>query len=288
MSRRAMGWLAALAAMVVLSPFAAVAQEGDAWTLQAMDMANGVLKAQWMDLRIEQIEMLSLRQPRVISRLHWQPFQWVSGDPRRSTDGNRLTYLVDRKDGPGAAALPAGFEAAIDGAVASWAGLSCTSAELVKRQDTGEDADIFDFQLGFGGFGNWQTADVVFGGWMPPSFFEAVAGRDAGTTVLAMSVTFIFVGPDGAPTDIDGDQHYDTALNEIYLNDGFSWGMESGFDVETVALHEFGHSLGLGHFEHPPQAVMNPVYTGLRRELHQRDEALACSVWSSWRLPEEQ
>lgn len=284
MSRRATGWLAA---MVLLAPFAAVAQEGEPWTLQAMELANGVLKAQWMDLRIEQVEMLSLNQPRAVSRLHWQPFRWVPGDPRRAADGDRLTYLVDRTDGPGAAAVPDGVEAAIDRAVASWARLRCSATELGKRPDAGEDADIFDSQLGFGDFGNWQAADIVFGGWMPPSFFEAVAGKDGGASILAMSVTFIFVGPDGEPTDLDGDQHFDTAANEIYFNDGFSWQAGGGFDVETVALHEIGHSLGLGHIESPPRAVMNAVYRGPHSKLSPRDEALACSVWATWHSAEE-
>jgi hypothetical protein len=285
MSRRATGWLAA---MFVLSPLAAAAQEGDSWTLQAMEMANGVLKAQWMDIRIEQVEMLSLNQPRAISRLHWQPFQWVSGDPRRLADGNRLTYLVDRTDGPNAATVSDSFEAAIDRAVASWAGLSCAATTLLaKRPDTGEDSDIFDAHLGFGGFGNWQAADVVFGGWMPPSFFEEVAGEGGGTSILAMSVTFIFVGPDEEPTDVDGDHHYDTAVNEIYFNDGFSWQVGSGFDVETVALHEIGHSLGLGHFGPPSRGIMNPVYRGPNPKLGPRDEAMACSVWASWHSSDE-
>jgi len=46
-----------------------------------------------------------------------------------------------------------------------------------------------------------------------------------------------------------------------------------GIDVETVALHENGHSLGLGHFGPPPDAVMNPVYAGIRHVPLSPDDA---------------
>jgi hypothetical protein len=65
----------------------------------------------------------------------------------------------------------------------------------------------------------------------------------------------------------------DTALNEVYYNDNFGdpdgtspdnpWVIDEelpGIDVETVALHESGHSLCVGHFGPPPKAVMNPVH----------------------------
>ena len=282
MSTRAMGWLATMA---LLAPLAAAAQEGNPWTLQAMELSNGVLKAQWMDIRVEQVELLGLDRQRgpAISHLHHQPFRWVPGDPRRAADGDRLTYLLERNDGPGGGVVDESFEAAVDRAVASWGGMPCLSSNVVvKRPDTGTDSDIFDAQFGFGGFGDWQAADIVFAGWMPPTFFDAVAGEGSGTSVLAMSVTFIFVGPDGKPTDIDGDQQFDTAANEIYFNDGFSWQIGSGIDVETVALHEVGHSLGVGHIGSPSKSVMNPVYTGVRTDLRSVDAGTACSLFGSW------
>jgi hypothetical protein len=285
MRRKATGWAAAA---VLLIPLAAAGQEGDSATLRAMDLANGVLKAQWMDFRVEQVELLSgdRNRPRVISRLHQVSPGWVPGDPRRLADGNRLTFLVDRTEGPeGSMVLPA-TEAAIDRAMASWAaGLCLNRLQVVKRPDSGGDADIFDASFGYGGFGDWRAADIVFGGWMPPSFFDAVTGEGGGASVLAMSVTFVFVGPGEVPTDLDQNGKLDIAASEIYFNDGFSWQAGSGsdsFDIETVALHEIGHSLGIGHIDPNKEAAMNPVYMGARTELTSRDEISACPIWASW------
>jgi len=84
-------------------------------------------------------------------------------------------------------------------------------------------------------------------------------------------------------------------LNEVYYNDNFGdpggdragnpWGINvslPGIDVETVALHENGHSLGIGHFGPPPIAVMNPVYGGIRHTPFSVDNAGMCAVFASW------
>jgi len=55
------------------------------------------------------------------------------------------------------------------------------------------------------------------------------------------------------------------------LNTKFPWNTNGDdFDVETVYLHENGHALGLGHSE-VVGAVMEAVYDGKRRMLHQDD-----------------
>lgn len=290
MNRQLRFWLSAV--LMLFAPLAALAAgeaqgEGDPYTLQAMEEFNGTLRGMWVDLRVEQVEVLTIGQGRASSRLHRQPFRWVPNDLRRKADGDRLTYLVDTADIVSSSVLPAGTaEAAVDRAMTTWSQSSCLQkVGVAKRAADGSDPDIFDAAYGHGGFGDFRTADVVVAGWLPPNFFDAVISPDSGSAVLALSVTFIFVGPDGQPTDVNRDGYLDTAANEIYFNSGFSWtagGAAAGMDVESVALHEIGHSLGIGHIGPPPTAVMNPVYGGLRTELLPLDHAALCTVWAGW------
>jgi hypothetical protein len=203
---------------------------------------------------------------------------------------------VDQSDGATASGLTsAATEAAIDRAMATWnSDEKCLgNVDVIKRADSGADPDIFDSFFGFGGFGDPFLADIVNAGWYPKAFFDAVGGPGGGNGILAFSVTFTFTG-----TDINGDNHRDVALNEVYYNDNFGnpggtrpgnpWGINialPGIDVETVALHENGHSLDLGHFGPPPAAVMNPVYSGIIHEPLPIDHAGMCAVWASWPNP---
>lgn len=284
MNRNVVLWLPA---MLVLCALPAMAAEGDPYTLQTMQGFNGVLRGMWMDLRVEQVEALTIGHKQPIIRLHRQPFRWVAGDYRRDADGDRLTYMVDMADVISSKTLPAeAAEAAIDRAMATWSEDTCLQkVGVVKRPWDGGDPDIFDASYGYGGFGDSRAADVVFAGWLPPDFFDAVIGPCSSHTVLALSVTFIFVGPDGKPTDVDGDGYMDTAVNEIYFNSAFPWAADEAahaIDVESVALHEIGHALGIGHFGPLPTAVMNPVYDGPRTSLFPTDHASLCSSWASW------
>ena len=264
---------------------------------QALDDANARLAAAGLQIRAEAIEFFTVGGGRPSNRIHQQEFRWVANDPRRIADGTNITYLVDQSDGATASGLTsAQTEAAIDRALDTWQAESCLrKVNLVKRSDAGADPDIFDSFFGFGGFGDPFLADIVNAGWLPRAFFELVGGPGGGRGILAFSVTFIFTDDDGNPTDINGDNYLDTALNEVYYNNTFGqagtdrvgnpWGINvalPGIDVETVALHENGHSLELGHFGPPPAAVMNPVYAGIRHDPKPSDHAGMCAVWASW------
>ena len=275
-------------------------ESGDPYVLAKMRDINNQLAAQGLRYTAESIEFFTIGAGRPSNRIHQQPFRWVPNDPRRLADGINITYLVDQSDGKTASGLKnSDTEAAIDHALTTWDNdPALDKVDIVKRADGGQDPDIFDSFFGFGRFGNPFLADIVNAGWLPRAFFEAVGGPGGGRGILAFSVSFIFVDDSGDPTDINGDNYLDTALNEVYYNDTFGdrrddragnpWGINvalPGIDVETVALHENGHSLELGHFGPPPDAVMNPVYAGIRHSPLSPDEAGMQAVWSSWPNP---
>lgn len=262
-------------------PEIALGAEGDPQLLQLIHSINDDgLKPQWLDYRVEQIELFTVGGGRMGARLHQQPYRWVASDLRRNARADALTYLVDPTWGT---AMTSGVtqpqtEAAIDRAMRTWGASACLDPiDLVKLEHPGGDVTLFDYFLGRGDFGEPFAADIVHAGW-----FGQEAGL-FGPDILGISVTFIFVDPaTGEPTDVDGDQYMDTALNEIYYSDGFPWsldGASGGIDLETVALHEAGHAFGVGHFGSPPEAVMNPAYAGVRRDLFPIDTAGLCTVW---------
>jgi hypothetical protein len=262
-----------------------------------LDAINAQLAAQGLNIRAEAIEYFTIGQGRPSNRVHQQEFRWVPNDPRRAAQGTDITYLVDVSNGATASGLSAAeTEAAIDRSMSTWNANRClTNVSIVKRADPGTDVTIYDSFFGYGGFGDYLAADIVNAGWYPRDYFEAAGGTGGGRGILAFSVTFIFTDDDGNPTDINGDNYIDTALNEVYFNDTFGdpnndrvgnpWGINiqpAGIDVETVSLHENGHSLGLGHFGPPPSALMNPVYDGIKHAPLAVDSAGMCAYWRSW------
>jgi hypothetical protein len=68
------------------------------------------------------------------------------------------------------------------------------------------------------------------------------------TSVAALAHTFYPAPPNAEP--VAGNMHF---------NDAETWGVGNSIDLFSVALHEAGHALGLGHSD-VPGAVMYPYY----------------------------
>ena len=289
-------WATALCSLLV--PQLAVAQEGDPSVLARMQRDQPAAPARAGSAspssRSSSSRSAAAGRRTGFTRRNSAGWRTIRGASPTAID---ITYLVDQSDGATASGLTnAQTEAAIDRSMNTWQANSCLKkVDIVKRADTGADPDIFDSFFGFGGFGDPFLADITEAGWLPRAFFEAVGGPGGGRGILAFSVTFIFTDDAGIPTDINGDNRLDTALNEVYYNNTFgdpaatgpairgaSTSLLPGIDVETVALHENGHSLGIGHFGPPPAAVMNPIYAGIRHSPLAVDSAGMCSVCSSW------
>jgi hypothetical protein len=272
----------AIAALAM--PALAVKGYGDPKILRKMHKINAELEEMGLGIAINEIELYTIGNGRPSNRIHQSGSRWVSGDPNRLAQGNDITYIVDQALGATFSGVSAAVtEAAIDSSLTTWDNSKCMGkVSLVKRADDGLDHTIYDAFFGAGGFGNPFAADIVNAGWFPPAFFLAVTGSP---NVLAFSVSFIFIDGAGNPFDGNGDNYPDRALNEVYYNDGFNWGINTPIpqvDVETVALHENGHSLGIGHFGPPPAAVMNPIYAGINQSPDAIDKAGMCTLWRRW------
>ena len=63
-----------------------------------------------------------------------------------------------------------------------------------------------------------------------------------------------------------------TDAGDMFLNSTASWQINSAYDLETVAIHEFGHALGLGESQ-ITTACMYAYYNGMKQSLTSDDIA---------------
>lgn len=290
----------------------------------ALRTANVLLASRGAAVRIAQAEWITRAESGQVGQTIFvndrgnkqSVFDFVPGDPGRGGRANIL-YLVDQSDGAAVGGLSnAQTEAAIDRGVASWNGVRCSNIPIQKVADPGADPDLIDFLLGVGGLGTINLgavviADVVHAGFVGAALFDALTpGCTPGSvdnpcgSVFILGVTFTlgFVDEDGNFTDINNDRKLDAAFREIYYNNAdpdangvtVPWHIDAHPDVESVALHEFGHGLSQAHFgkifrtdnngkfHFAPLAVMNAAIAGVNQKLLGPDIAGHCSLWGNW------
>ena len=71
-----------------------------------------------------------------------------------------------------------------------------------------------------------------------------------------------------------------TDAGDMFLNSTATWHINTDYDLETVAIHEFGHALGLGESQ-ITTACMYAYYNGMKQTLTTDDIAGIQSVWGA-------
>jgi len=71
-----------------------------------------------------------------------------------------------------------------------------------------------------------------------------------------------------------------TLAGDIVVNDNAAWYINNDYDLQTVAIHEIGHALGLDHSS-LSTSDMYAYYTGMKQTLSSDDIAGIQAVWGS-------
>lgn len=133
-------------------------------------------------------------------------------------------------------------------------------AAQVWAQQTNVNLSVVSDNGAATGSGNYQQGASTFGD-------IRIGGYDFGDSSLAAA----YMPPPVNNYSIAGDIVFNTATT-------FSIG--SGYDLFTVATHEFGHALGLNHSTATSSAEMWATYTGVKPNLNSDDISGIRSIYS--------
>lgn len=298
------GLVPAIALVIALMvPQAASASEDHVKAM--MTEMNDQLAAMGENFRVEVVSFITFEDVGRIVYFSDHTLQmdthFVPADPRRGGYTPIIWMSEVNAEGTANGVTFAETQGAIDNAMNTWNSVGCANIPLIKWPvDETVNLGYAQWYFGFGPFPTY-IPDIAQAGWLPGEFFDYIWGPGGSDYVIAVTWTLIWVDDiTGEPTDIDNNGKLDTAFREVNYNSKFGWAVTDvthpDIDVETVVLHENGHSLSIDHFgtafrtesnwklHFAPRAVMNAGYSGVQREITATDLAAFCSIWASWPL----
>ncbi|KAA1246969.1 hypothetical protein [Aquimarina sp. RZ0] len=227
-------------------------------------------------------------------------FRFIPNDARRDNRTN-LTYVTVSEFATSANGIVS--EEVFDAMYNIWENeTNCNNVAIDKQAfDLATDGLPSTILSLNGGDPLGPIADHNVIGYVPAFIFEEI-GAPPG--VLAVNFSFAFLDEDGNRTDINNDGKFDTSHTETWFNDSVNWstdGAPGTVDINSVALHEFGHSVGHGHsgtllasfdengqftgefLQFSPTNVMNASYIGIpKTDLSGDDNSIYCENFSAW------
>jgi hypothetical protein len=125
-------------------------------------------------------------------------------------------------------------------------------------------------------------ANIVVGGFVDSSTWASIGGNP-NNVAAAWPVT---IRSAGERVDYDGNGYWDLAQVVIFFNDTYLWGVNGEsdrYDIQTVAMHEIGHALGLHHSPYGADSIMGGYVSRgqVDHELGTWDIAMLESIYSN-------
>lgn len=181
--------------------------------------------------------------------------RWPKNDPNNSNFGACVSFsfmpdLVALEANEGTnnwSGMPAARNTAVGNAATTWAAAADLHLSLIADGGGAWNAGMVgDCRFGAGTFSGSELAHAYY---PPPNGVGA-----AGDVHFNLAYTWVTSGADATPPYAD-------------------------FDMETVALHEFGHALGLSHTGTLPADAMFPYYVGQKQALTAADIAKMVAIY---------